>query len=62
MISALRNLDIPFDSGINIIENCVEIRIAESIRSQTEATIQKANLILPENVKLIFVTALASPG
>jgi hypothetical protein len=54
MMSTLRELDIPHNSGIDIMTNRVTIEFAESIRKQVEETIRSGKLIVPENVTIKY--------
>jgi hypothetical protein len=52
--SAFRDLDIPNDSSTNIIENCVDVTVGESIRPQVEEAIRSGRLVVPDNVRINY--------
>lgn len=62
MISTLREIDIPYDSGIDITINRVTLGFAESIRTSVEELINSGKLIMPENVKIKYYGSTSSPG
>src|SRR3972149_5880166 len=61
-IESLRNLGIPFDSGVDIIGNTVEITVTQDVRSQVDDAVRRSALTLPANVKLAVAQELAKPA
>ena len=52
-------LNIPVESGINVFENRVELYVADPIRFN--AALQRGEVRLPDNVKVITVEAMGKP-
>ena len=56
---ALMALGLHFDSGVNITENCTEFRVLESDQSKIEQAKQAGTLIIPDYVRIKYVTSLS---
>jgi hypothetical protein len=54
----IRNLDIPTNSGINVVENRVELYVVE--RSRFDVAIQDTKMQLPPQVKVVTVSELST--
>jgi len=54
MTGTLETLNIPADSTVDVLENSVDITIAESVRSQVENVLQSGKLIVPDDVHLKY--------
>ena len=57
----LRDMDIPCDSATHIMENCVDIRVSESMRTRIEEAIRSGKLVVPESVRINYAGGLARP-
>jgi hypothetical protein len=56
---SVRALDIPVESGINVCNNSVELYMTEADRSRFDNALQRREIRLPDNVRVITVEALA---
>ena len=59
--SSLKNLNVVSDSYIDIIENYVNVSIAQVDQTRFENAVQNERLTLPDNVKVVTVDTLAKP-
>jgi hypothetical protein len=56
---SVRASGIPADSGINVYNNSVELYVVKADRSRFDNALQKGEIRLPDNVRVITVEALA---
>lgn len=57
---SFRNAGIPFESGINVFDNHVELYVAEANRLQFDAALQGQALRLADSVQVIAIKALGT--
>ena len=57
---SVRALDIPVESGINVCNNSVELYMTKADRSRFDDALQRGEIQLPDNVRVITVEALAA--